>query len=420
MKIINSKSAVFLLCGALFGLFSLSSCSDNPSSDNTVAIEQANYGVWVKIKTDKEYDYLLTMDDLMEQRVISPKKNGLDLTGDYYGSFYCDVKDGNYYFPDGTSIRKKTVKNNEFIQLDNCLITDDGEWGILFTKTYWNNYLNFISWTNNYDEKENVITKKLHLIDTSDMTVKPSNYLKFPLPDFKVMNPDNPGQEQPNKDLFISPTSFTIMGNRAYVGYRYYSYNPWRAIGDKAYMLICDYPSLENTTIISKEGIGPMSGEWYCAPSSFVDSKGDFYVSTAIQATKENNLNWDKYALLRIKKGTGEFDPSYEFNLASINLKQDSGDDNFTYIKNGKALMGSYIIDVWNKTIVRDLNEEGLGHIQRGTVSLVEDGILYSIIKTEDSRWFIAKYDVDTNTLTRGIEIDGGVNFVVRIDRLTK
>lgn len=43
---------------------------------------------------------------------------------------------------------------------------------------------------------------------------------------------------------------------------------------------------------------------------------------------------------------------------------------------------------------------------------------LYMILKTNDARWYIAKYDVENNTLKRGVEITGGIVSVSRISRL--
>ena len=83
------------------------------------------------------------------------------------------------------------------------------------------------------------------------------------------------------------------------------------------------------------------------------------------------------------------------------------------------AFVAPYIIDVRTKQVVKDLNSFGLGDVQITMDSYTENkNELYVILKTSDARWFVAKYDADKNTLTRGVEINGGVTQVSRIARL--
>lgn len=51
-------------------------------------------------------------------------------------------------------------------------------------------------------------------------------------------------------------------------------------------------------------------------------------------------------------------------------------------------------------------------------MNFVENGKLYDVFKTDESKWFVFEYDPNTNTLKRGLEIDGGVSWVYHVNKL--
>jgi hypothetical protein len=398
-----------LLCAC--SMFLCSSCSDSPdSSDNSGNTGSKEYGIWVQIKTDKTYNYLLTVSDLMKDTIISPLKSGIDTEGNIDGT-YGTAKGGYYYYPSNTKISKLQITNGKFVEVDNCIV-DDGDYSSLMMKAYWNDYLNVLGWAGKVADN-NTIEKKIYQIKVGDMTVLSKNTLKFPVPENLIKNPDKPGEYLAAKDLSISPTSFTIIDNKAFVGFVYWDWDHWIHTDD-AYMLVCDYPSLENVKVLKESNYGYMSGTWWQSSSSFVDSKGDLYFTT---------VNADnKYTLLRIKKGETQFDEKYVYDLKDYNIYIEGYGgqyDHHTYIKDGLTLLNSYVVDVWNKKVIVDLNTLGFGKVQEAYSGgiLVEDGKLYVVMKTANSRWYVCQYNPDTNKMTRGLEIDGGVSSVGRIDK---
>ena len=48
-----------------------------------------------------------------------------------------------------------------------------------------------------------------------------------------------------------------------------------------------------------------------------------------------------------------------------------------------------------------------MGKVQATMETYTEDNNPYVILKTNDSRWFVARYNVDEGTLKRGVEISG-------------
>lgn len=408
------KSNIFLTAVlALTGVSLLGSCSDNPSSgteieDNT----KANYGIWVAVKTDKEFNYLLTVEDLMEQTSISPLKKGFDTEGHIDGT-YGTVNKGFYYSSQDNKISKFAVSNNRLTEVDNCIYAD-GDYSSLMMKVYWNQYLNIISWTGVYNEVEKVNEKKLIKIDAETMTIQSKLPFKFPIPENLILNPDVENTYIESKDISISPTWFEIRGNKAFVGYAYWDWGHM-IHADNAQVLVCDYPSMENTKVIEHKGNGVMSGTWWMSKSSFRDSRGDIYFTTV---DEENN-----YTLLRIKDKETDIDTSYSFDLSGNNIYVEGFGgqyDHHTYIKDGYALLGSVIVNIWSQKVLVDLDTLGYGEVQSAYSGgiLVENGLLYIVMKTKDARWFVCEYNIDTNKLTKGIEIDGGVTSVNRIDKL--
>lgn len=408
------KKNIFLVTTlALFGVVLFGACSSDPDSGTEIENETAaNYGIWMGIKTDKEYNYLLTVEDLMKQTTISPKNNGFDTEGNVDGT-YGTVNKGFYYSSQDNKISKFAVSNNRLINVDNCIYAD-GDYSSLMMKVFWNDYLNIISWTGVYNEKEKVNEKKLIKIDATTMVIQSMLPFKFPIPEKLILNPDIENTYIESKDISISPTWFEIRGNKAFVGFAYWDWGHM-IHSDNAQVLICDYPSMENTKVIEYKGKGVMSGTWWMSQSSFHDNKGDIYFTTI---DTDNN-----YTLLRIKNKETDFDASYAFDLSGNNIYVEGYGgqyDHHTYIKDGYALLGSVIINVWNQEIIIDLNTLGYGEVQSANSGgiLVENGLLYVVMKTKDARWFVCEYNLDTNKLTRGIEIDGGVTSVNRIDKL--
>jgi len=411
MSTFKVKNAVSFLGVVLCTGLLLASCDDSPAVSQSTSTESAEYGIWVNIKTDQEYSYLLTVSDLMKDTVISPVNSGIDATGNIDGT-YGTFKSGYYYTPVGSKISKMQVKGGQFVETNNCII-NDGSYFNYMSKTYWNEQFNVLSWGQTYVEAEKVIKKNVYRINADDMTLLSQEPLTFPVLD-SIKNPDSPSEYLPNKDLWISPTSFTIKNGKVFVGFMYWNFT-YSIHTDKTYMLVCDYPSMENATVLTDDRYGYTSGSWWMTNSSFIDSKGDLYFTT----TTDDN----KYTILRIKSDESVIDKTYAFSLSDYDLYvtgYGGSYDHHTYIKDGLALMGSYIVDVWNQKVVADLNSYGLGKVESAYSGgiLVNDEKLYVVIKTSDSRWFICRYNPDDKTLTRGLEIVGGVTQVGRIDKL--
>nr|WP_295927835.1 hypothetical protein [uncultured Dyadobacter sp.] len=413
MKTILTKGVTRILIGAICGLPLMQACKDTP--DAVAPAEIKDYAIFVTAGNANatESYYTLTVDNLEKDTLLSPVKSGIVSDADlFWATIYSAYSKGNFYFTmDGNIISKQRIQSGKYREVGN-VVAEAGSWELGMMKTLFNaNGLNFISWQTTYNKADNVLENKLFMVDTAaSMSVKSKNPIKFPLPAFKLYDDD--GKEIRKEDMPLTPSSFTIRDNKVLIGYHY----DWATKIDTAYMLMADYPSLTNVKVMKDARLGHVSGAWYASSSSFTDDNGDYYFSTI--------NNKDQYGLLRIKKGATEIDPTYAFDLKELgNIALGNsgyaGPDHHTYLKNGLAFMGSFVVDVRNKKVVKDLNSFGLGTVQKTMETYTEnDNEVYAVLKTNDSRWYVAKYDVEKNTLKRGVEISGSIKSVSRISRL--
>src|SRR5690606_26228466 len=191
----------------------------------------------------------------------------------------------------------------------------------------------------------------------------------------------------------------------AYFGLYYYTFD-YKPVNQNAYVYICDYPSMENGHIMSDDRASIVAGHWQRENYSFLDDDNNLYVLTTGKTE-------DTYALLRVNKDETEFDQDYLFDLKEYAVK--GGD--LSWLGEGKAYIRPYVIDVASKKIVANLDEMTGGEATT-TINLIQDGNLYTAVKTPESKWFIYEYNIATNTVKKGAEIDPGVTRVYHINKL--
>lgn len=412
----NNLKIKLALCAVGFTAFT--ACKDTPNmappAPETKSPKLYNIFMTYGNENATTSYYTLSVSDLLKDTVISPVKSGLIPEGiNSWSGIYSAFHGNNFYYTeDGNVIKKQRIENGKYREIGN-LVTQNDDWQLGMMKTVFNeNGLNFLSWAVRANVKENVIEKDLYIVDTArNMSVKSVKAIKIPVRSYDTY--DDKGQLNVRTEDPITPSSFSIHDNKLFMGYMY----NWDLTtkNDTTYMLICDYPSLANVKLLKDARLGHVSGAWYASSSSFLDEKGDYYFTT-----RSNNAN--KFGFLRIKKGQTVIDPDYTFSFdigATIPADEVKSftTDRHAYLKNGLAFIGGLIIDVRNKTIVKNINSMGLGKVQGTMETYTEDGNPYVILKTDDARWFVAKYNVDEGTLKRGVEIKGP-KAIQRIARL--
>ncbi|MCS4229155.1 hypothetical protein [Sphingobacterium sp. BIGb0165] len=396
------KNRLFGYC-ALAGLL-LSSCKDSPSIPEVTETIPTAYSVWVATTNGS---YLLTTDKIMKDTLLSPANNkGVDITGNlpqarYAG--YAYVFNGYYYLSnDGTRFSKhQLTENGQFKEVDNYAFPTDfylGKVAAQFSSTDEIVFTGTGASDANLEKK--VFEKDIYFMNTKDMTISKTLKAQIPTLDYTVYKPD--GSVDPT---ILNVTSMRIGGGKAYFGFFYYNYD-YKPVDKKAYVYICDYPSMQNGHVMSDDRASYVAGHWQRENYSFLDDNNNLYVLTRGKTD-------GTYALMRVNNGQTQFDKNYLFDLKDYAVK--GGD--LAWLGEGKAYIRPYVIDVANKRIVANLAEM-TGGDPTTTINLIENGNLYTAVKTPASKWFIYEYNIKNNSVKKGAEIDPGVTQVYHINKL--
>lgn len=397
-----------LLLSFLFTIIlsvSFSACSDEPDySDPSTPGSSSLYTIWVSAT---EGSYILSIDDLMKDTVLSPANNqGIDISAylpaSYYGSWaYC--YGGKYYI------------SNDGARFSQFEITDKGQFketsNLAFGSSFYiGNVLEYMSSDSEMvftktggqrDEVKNVYKKPIYFMNTVNMTMTKELTAEIPFLEFPVYKEN--GDIDPTS---MHVTSFEMRNDKVFFGYDFYNAKYGMAT-DTTYIYVCDYPSMQNGKVLRDGRGGYTSGHWDITRRAFFDDDKNLYFIS------ENSA--EKMSLIRIKNNETEIDADYFYDLSAYNV----GSGNVQELGNGKTYLPPYIIDAPNKKIIADLRILADGAEPNSTtMNFVENGNLYTVFKTKDSRWFVYEYNPETNTMKRGIEIDGGIDWVYHINKL--
>ncbi|MCS3555037.1 MULTISPECIES: hypothetical protein [unclassified Sphingobacterium] len=382
----------------------ISSCKDSPSIPEVTETIPSKYSVWVATANGS---YLLTTDEIMKDTLLSPANNkGVDITGNlpqarYAG--YAYVFNGSYYLSnDGTRFSKHQLTDGgEFKEVDNYAFPSDFYLGKVASQFSTTDEIVFTSTgASDANLEKKVFEKDIYFMNTKDMTLNKTLKAQIPTLDYTVYKPD--GSVDPT---ILNVTSMRISGGKAYFGFFYYNVD-YKPVNTKAYAYICDYPSMANGHIMSDDRASYVAGHWQRENYSFLDDDNNLYLLTRGKTD-------GTYAILRVNNGQTEFDKSYLYDLKDYAVK--GGD--LAWLGDGKAYIRPYVIDVANKKIIANLAEM-TGGDPTTTINLIENGNLYTAVKTPASKWFIYEYNIKNNSVKKGAEIDPGVTQVYHINKL--
>ena len=223
------------------------------------------------------------------------------------------------------------------------------------------------------------------------------------------------------------PTSIVVQNDKMYVSFYPLVGKTWETpMTDTAYVAVLTYPGLEPITILKDTRTGPI-GYYGSEPSMVADEKGDIYTispnSLAAGYSKTNKNS----GILRIKKGTTTFDPSYFFDVEAA-----TGGAKLlvaTYAGNGK-MVGRMVLPgadtaVWSafdvaksicKLVVIDLALKTVTDVsgvpihggEYCTHGLVENGKVYmSIMSAMAGETRLYEIDPSNATAKKAAKIEG-------------
>lgn len=402
MKTTNFFSLFF--CSIILSV-SFFACSDDDPEDINPETpgSSAQYGLWVSATNAS---YILTTNDLMKDTILSPSNNqGIDITGylpgAYYGIWaYC--YGGKYYISnDGTRFSQFEITDKgQFKEINNLAFGNSFYVGRVLDYLSTDSELVFTNTGGQRDTEKNVYKKPLYFMNIDNMTMTKELIAEIPFLNYTVYKEN--GDVDPTS---MHVTNLEIRNDKLFFGYDFYNVNYGMA-NDTSYVYVCDYPSMANGKVLKDGRGGVNSGHWDIIRRAFFDNDKNLYFIS-------QKTSGDK-SLIRIKNNETEFDSDYFFDLSGYNF----GEGNIVELGNGKTYIAPYVIDAPNKKILADLRLLAGGAEPKTTMNFVEDGKLYEVFKTEDSRWFVYQYDPETNVMTRGLEIDGGVDWVYHVNKL--
>ncbi|ALL06343.1 hypothetical protein AQ505_13040 [Pedobacter sp. PACM 27299] len=217
--------------------------------------------------------------------------------------------------------------------------------------------------------------------------------------------------------------------SKLFLGYGFAS-NDWSVFPNmpvypKSYVAVIDYhtmaveKSLEETRTT---GLGSLN---IYAPSSFVDENNDLYfISDPVTGYDYKSPS----IMYRIKSGSTVIDPDYFFNYSAASNNEKGAA--MWYIGNGKAIVRSRIsgdnidlehyyrlIDVKSGTMIKKLDLPADKGERMVNAVIVEDGKAFIAVNAVD-RDYIWQYNPATDQLTKGVEFIGGIDYILRIEKL--
>lgn len=408
MNKLNLKTAALSLMAIL--TITITSCSNDDEGGSTPVEPEASkeytYIVGVESATTDETD-ILSQTNSVESGTISPVGNGFEQPA--WMVFFQGV---DQIFAAGYTsapeIVSYSVENGELVKGDSFFtdlgiyardVVDEGNMVLIGSP------------------RKGLGNKKIYRVNTNAMAITKTVETKF-------------GNE-PTDSLLAFPTDALVRDGKLFA-----SYYLTHARGDfstpkanEAKIAVFSYPGLEFEKIIMDDR-APNVGRYYTTNAMQEDEKGDIYtfspsaLSCGFAPTPKTNSG-----VLRIKKGSTDFDKSYHIDFETLSggyklndllyvadgkavvrvVKEDETNPKFlwaTYAPTGETpLIETGILDLYNKTfkLLPEVPKAGGGW---NTAHLVQGKKLYlgASAKTFADIYVI---DVEKGTATKGAKIDG-------------
>ncbi|WP_423737353.1 hypothetical protein [Chitinophaga caseinilytica] len=396
-----SRTAALVL-----GMASLGACV---KYDDKISIGPGNgsenFAIWIQLGSwPNTTQYMVGAESLLKG-AVSLKGNGVEVTSKAdYGII---AKDGFYYYPstssDNSKLSKFSFKDNQLTTVRQVPFTYQSG---ISSYCFANDSTLVLVGTNG--DRNKLLCS---VVNTNTLATR---------------NAELPVNPIPGGYAGVGARSLDFVDGKLYLTLAYTANWPDPAY-PKAIVAIFDFPTL---TLVKQledgrsvgAGIGNM---WMSATA--VDNKGDYYMLAYpgwLSATMSS-------ALYRIKKGTTEYDPAYFVNLDQ--LLGGSGVAMYG-IGNGRALvkykalpddgtdaehiMAYALVDLAKGSLIRKLTELPLDKGEMLQTITVEGNNAYIMVNSKVGKDYIWVYDIEKDAVTPGLEIAGGYDYLLRLDKL--
>lgn len=398
------RTSYFLL--TMVVVFTLGSC-DNDSSTEPEA-EDSSYALWLQLGSyPNTFQYVVGTPSLASG-TVSLTGNGVEVTDKAdYGII---PHKGFYYYPSTSSGKGRLSK---FSLVNNQLTT------VLEVPYTHIASINSYVWIDD---------NTLVFIGT-DGDAKKILYSVVDATTLKITNGQISVPAIPTGYISYSLGNVNYVNGKLFLGIAHTAQWPAPA-QPQVNIAVVDYPSFSYVkTIVDTRTVGPgVSNMWM--PGSFTDEKGDIYY-LANPSWMATNLPSSIY---RIKSGTTVLDATYYVNTNTSAIGNPV--EGIWYLGSGQAIVkyqdlsvaaggstsqhiyGFAILNITTGALVKKLTDIPLDKGSMISNVVIEDGKAYISANSETGKDYIWVYDAAAGTVKPGLEVQGGFDYILRIDKL--
>ncbi|MCC9016822.1 MULTISPECIES: hypothetical protein [Flavobacterium] len=389
-----------LLSIALIG-FSSCSNDDKKETDATTTGEEFVFSGGVN---NPSANYMLTAGTLATG-FTSANGNGAEITGN--GRLF---KNGFYYKIASGKLSKYKFEKNLLTLSKEITLAGNALW------SYWLNDNTLIVWNGTTSAPNADLT--YNIVNTDDLSVAKSGTLTVT------------GLQATDKAIYLS--GCVLNNGKLYLPYTVY-HSGWTSTS-VAYLASVDYPSMSNLKIDTDNRSGAL-GTFSTLMGGTIKYNNDLYIITDC-GDRWGSVADKPSAIFKVSNGSTEINADYFFDLSTSS----NGNKEFYGLYdlgNGKGItrLGKkevlltfddynasdvfeyYVVDVVSKTKTK-LNLPLSQYVSASPV-LVENGKAYILVSSKANGNFVYTYDINSGSLTKGIEVKG-LDYVNWISRLNK
>jgi hypothetical protein len=405
----NTFAGTFRIAFFLVFITILSGCVDNEHSGQSVHVKK-KYSIYAMMRDGKEY---IIQTDSLAGGFVNPEKGAQVVPAPMYYDLI--VHNGSYF-----RLNWKT-KSFEKYQIKDNIFTKNAELS-----------LSGISAIENYNW---IGPDSLLIIGFDEKSLK-VKYAKIQVEEMKAVQGEMeiPSPFEAYNWMSIGFSKFTD-DNKLLIGYAYHTTTNLNSYttGDTIYVETLSYPGMKSLGRYRETRSVYPGGMNTRQPHSFTDENGDFYF-IACPGIASGNMPDKPTGIFRIKKSETTIDPDYFFNISSSPVQNHGY--GFWYIGNGKAIVRTerkgffagmkdhykvaqfdfYVLDLESKNV----NRLGLP-LDKGTARqcvLVENGLVYITVNSNSEGNYVWIYNPKTGNLKKGMQFEGDVDYILRLDRL--
>lgn len=406
MKLHFSISKLFCVA---FAIAALNGCKKD--NDDAAKNEDHQYAAVVCVGSWPNTAYYIANVPSLTSGTITVQGSGAEMTGKVYAQDILQ-RDGFFYHANAGSGRfgKYHVENGSTVIVDK---------EIPFTWLDWSSYV----W---------IDSETLVIFGTGATTnqVNEARYSIVKVKDMTVTNGKLPFRVFPTATFTNYSIGFAeYRAGKLFIGYQFTSQDwtlyPNMPVYSELNIAVVNYPDMSlNNNITDTRSTTP-GGPIVYAPASFIDENNDLYFIT------DPVSNYDYKApsvVYRIKSGQTTLDANYFFNLSSST--SNGMGPAMWYIGNGKAIVRTRIagesidadhsfsvVDIQSGKFIKKLDlpvDKGERMVQ---AVIVENGKAYIAVNGADKD-YIWEYDPATDALKAGAEFIGGIDYILRLEKL--